>query len=263
MAKVLKNVSLIEYDGFADVSGVVVYNGPQPYFDKTLGKWLNNYTAAKKDSSGRDHTSADTIRHFMFRDLVPVQPTEKVAKELVVRMAASLIGLLRGFLDPGSTKRATAISLNHAWTDVSEMTRDKDGQWQILIPMAHRSSRPSEDDLKDKDGNDKSNANFWYKDDAPPRRQMLSGVIKIDQVQILDMDERGSTPIVLKSERGLFLTELAKTAKSIGAKWTAPTEAENVVSATDIYQSVKQGVILPDDFIGKLAKEALRRHGTS
>lgn len=173
-------IAKVEVDGLLEVDGVFNYNRPE----KVMGLSSNGKSVtvkmAKKDSNGVDYTSSNVLRYLMFQQEFPKQLSTKELMDELPKMAGSVAGLIRGFLEAKTgLKKTSSIYVADAYT--TKETRQK------LTTEVGRSSKPQEtglvSDSKHKKGEEAKDTSMFNRESASKRNQKLNVVIKIDELQ--------------------------------------------------------------------------------
>lgn len=245
----MKNVRCLRISGNFRVKGIINTHGGVTY------KGNNNHVAAKQDLTGRDFTSSQCLERNLYDYQ---QPSPENLREVLPRFAASVPGIIRGFLEPQKgRKRMKSFRLLDAYTasedliDRSYMKDDEEKTRKTALFFEQGvSSKEIEGKGVNAKGEEKSDTKMYSLDNAPERRQEIDCELNFADLQLIRLSGDGA--VVGTDEREEFLSELAKTMGRIGA----PT-ALNFGKFSHIYDPfAKQltGVLLSDVQMAALAK---------
>ena len=264
-------IKSITFKGELEVWGVYNYNGAWSVLKKQKtqeGKEFyskhrcNDRTPPKRDNhiyaktflkdKGKeiDYTSSRCIRHELFKDLQPRQPSDKAFAEQFIQMVASEVGLLRGYMFPDKgLKRCSPLHIADA------LTIEDKNEIDIVFDQGS-SSKPKESDKKNKKGEDISDNTMFSKDNVPHRRQELFGGINLKELQFLSLDDNDFC-MILKNEQGRFVELLEEYFKKHNVN--SNLEIKKYIDFGSIYTSKRTGVLLNQDQIRHLVKVVFQR----
>ena len=184
-------IKLITFEGELEVWGVYNYNiiekkdGHNNHKGAKKFKFKTGEKRTKKDGQEYEikkeinYTSSRCIRYEMFKDLVPRQPSNKIFEDQFIKMVASEVGLLRGYLSPDDgLKRCSPLHIADAQT-----IDDVD----LVFDQGVSSKPKAEDQGKNKKGEDRANRNIFSQDNSPYRKQKLLGGINLKELQFLSL----------------------------------------------------------------------------
>jgi hypothetical protein len=239
----MKDIQYVRINGFFKVSGIYNYNGSE----QRQGN--NNHKGAKQDRTGRDYTSSRCIRHEMFKDLQPRQPSSKEFSDYFVNLAASEVGLLRGYLAPDEGfKRNSPIHVSDAYTE---------GDIAVIYDQGV-SSKPKESQKTGKKGDAVSDNSIFSQDNAPDRRQTLVSAINLKELQFLSLDDIDpSFRMVSANDEGLFLSLLEKYFKASGIDHNVI--ASNYKDISAVLNTKRRGILLNQHQVRHLVKISISR----
>lgn len=238
----MKNVRCIRVSGHFRVKGIVNTHGKATY------KGNDNYVSAKKDRSGRDFTSSQCLERALYEYN---QPTPEMLREVLPRFAASVPGILRGFLEPkNANKRMKSFRLLDAYTlsedlVVSSGITANGEDWEkstALFVENCTSSKDIEGKTVDDNGKERSDTKFFVVDNAPERRQELDSELNFADLQFIRLSGDGA--VVDANRKKDFLTELEKTINRLGAP--SGLNIGNFAHAHDPFAKKVEGVLLSD-----------------
>lgn len=237
-------VKKIVFKGNLEVVGV--YN-----FNRT-GKWdgNNNHKFAKQDKNGIDYTSSRCLRHEMFKDAIPMQPSTEDARNKFVKFASSEVGILRGYLNAGDElKRASPLHVADAYTISAS------GQSLVFFDQGS-SSKPKEANQKNKKGEDASDVSMFSVDNAPPRKQLFEAILNLKELQFLSLD-RNYNPMVNANQEEEFLKGVSTTFNEMGAD--SAVKKSEFTEISSLYETKREGVLLNDSQLRSLCGRTLGR----
>ncbi len=187
-----QQIKSITFEGELEVWGVYNYNGAWGILQKKKenSSYLKhrcsdrtppnrgNHTYAKTfiDNNKReiDYTSSRCLRHEIFKDLQPRQPSDKDFGVQFIKMAASEVGLLRGYMSPDEKggnqdikglKRCSPLHIADAVTIEESYVNFDQG-------VSSKSKKEEEERKKSSSTDDnKKGTSLFSKDNLPYRRQ--------------------------------------------------------------------------------------------
>jgi len=250
----MKNIRCIRISGHFRVKGIVNTHG-----QATL-KGYENYVAAKKDRTGRDFTSSQCLERALYEYN---QPTPEALREVLPRFAASIPGVLRGFLEPkNANKRMKSFRLLDAYTFIEDLVSSSgtnaQGDWENSTAVFKEnctSSKDIEGKTTDEAGKEKSDTKFFVVDNAPERRQELDCELNFADLQFIRLSGDGS--VVDSNRKTDFLKELSKTLSRLGA--SPELNTGNFSHAHDPFAKKIEGVLLSDAQMAAFANWYLGR----
>lgn len=244
-----------------DVIGIVNMNGRS-----TTAK-QKNHLFAKRDQRGFDFTSSRLIRQRIFSDLMPRQPATRDLYDNAVPVAASMIGILRGFMFPErGCKRASPLCVLDAYTKI-EYTRQKKtsdgldsklatpgkgidtGVYRATFSDVGRSSKPQESNLKNKKGEKVSDTSFWSKDNAGRRLQEFEAKIDFSTLSFLSLNY-GDDSVVSREDEGAYVQLMNEMFASLGEE--GRVSPDRFVHKTSLVKIPQHGILLNDTQIHKV-----------
>ena len=258
-----QGVKSITFEGELEVWGIYNYNGPKKTkegYTNHIGAKIFTFKTGEKTikdkNSGEDkiiptteevdYTSSRCLRHEIFKDLQPRQPSSKEFADQFIKMAASEVGLLRGYLSPDDGfKRCSPLHIADA------KTVDK----VYINPDQGSSSKPKES-KSSKD--DKGDTSMFSKDNAPHRKQKLLGGINLKELQFLSLDGVDNDfCMIAEKDRKEFLDFLKEYFKRQNVN--DDLEVKSYVDIGAIYENKREGILLNQDQIRHLVKVIFQR----
>ena len=244
-------VKCITFEGKLDVWGIYNYNGKKDRKDRDTNQWYKNNIGAKifkdKDNKEFDYTSSRCLRHEIFKELQPRQPSKKLFADQFIKMVASEVGLLRGYLSPDdSFKRCSPLHI----ADAQSIDPD-----QVVFDQGS-SSKPKEEGKAQ--GKDKSDTTMFSKDNAPHRQQRLLGGINLKELQFLslyDIDDDFS--MIPKQDAGKFKELLTEYFKKHNVDYHL--EIKGYIDIDAIYTNPRTGILLNQEQIRHFVKVIFQR----
>lgn len=196
-----------------------------------------------------DYTSSRCLRHEIFKDLQPRQPADKTFTEQFIKMAASEVGLLRGYLSPDDgLKRCSPLHIADAQT-IDEI--------DIVFDQGS-SSKPKEGDKKDREGKNKSDTSMFSKDNAPYRIQRLLGGINLKELQFLCLyGVDNDFSMITEKDKNKFLALLKEYFKKHNVDHNL--EVKKYVDIDAVYENKRNGILLNQEQICHLVKVVFQR----
>ena len=203
-----QSIKSITFKGELEVWGVYNYNtiektkaghdnhkGAKKFKVKTGETRTNKDGQEYKVKKEIDYTSSRCIRHEIFKDIQPRQPSSKNFKECFIKMVASEIGLLRGYLSPDDgLKRCSPLHIADAQT-INGLDID-------IVFDQGSSSKPKEG--KSKTG--KGDLAMFSQDNAPCRTQKLLGGINLKELQFLSLyGDDNDFSMIFQKDKDSFL----------------------------------------------------------
>lgn len=234
-------VKAIQVKGLLDAVGVYNYNkvGFKSYIGKTgETEFAKNHNMAKTDNEGIDYISSRCIRNGLFSDLQPAQPTKEECAKMFVKLASSLVGLLRGYMSTDNAcKRKSPLHVADAYT-----VTDK----SVIVYDQGTSSNP------DKDEN-----SLFSKDNAPKRKQAFEAAINLKELQFLPI-ESNQNSVIGESDVEEYTKGLSETFKSLESADTK-VKVDKYEDKTAVFKIARKGVLLSQDQIRSLVRESILR----
>ena len=253
-------IKSLVFKGELEVWGVYNYNkiwsvlkkNNRGFYDKHRDNNKTNYTfnnhiyaktfIDKDKNKEVDYTSSRCLRHEIFKDLQPRQPSKKDFNDQFIKMAASEIGLLRGYLSPDEGfKRCSPLYVADARTI---------GEVEIVYDQG-TSSKP-------KEGEEKSDTSIFSKDNAPYRKQKLEGGVNLKELQFLSLyGVDNDFSMISKQNEDNFL----KLLKAYFKKHNVDDrfEVKKYVDIEAIYRVERDGILLNQEQIRHLVKVIFQR----
>ena len=267
-------IRAITFQGELEVWGIYNYNGPKDIKAPDSDKWYKNNIAAKKftfkigektikDKTIQltkevDYTSSRCIRHELFKDLQPRQPSDKVFADQFIKMAASEIGLLRGYMSPDEKGSPKIKGLKrHSPLHIADALTSN--ECDIVFDQGS-SSKPKEGNKKGEKGEDKRDSSMFSKDNAPPRTQKLLGGINLKELQFLSLDDIDNDFCMIpkkEEDKSEFLESLKKYFKKHNVNNTL--EIKKYIDTGSIYTYSRKGILLNQCQIRHLVKVVFQR----
>ncbi len=247
----MQNIQYVKIEGLLEVNGIYNYNGSE------RKNGYNNHKGAKKDRSGRDFTSSRCIRHEMFKDIQPRQPSTPEFSKFFISLAASEVGLLRGYLSPDEGfKRSSPLHVADAYTEEKFLVKnhnandDSTKTQTALIFDQGISSKPKESEKSSKKGDAISDTSIFSQDNAPFRKQIFIGALNLKELQFLSLDDVDpSFRMVAKADEKEFILKLKNY-----------FNAYNILDQIEIYEYKDIGAILNVNRRGILLSQNHIRH---
>ena len=242
-----QSIKSVLFKGELKVHGVYNYNQS----GKRAGH--DNHIYAKKFEVGDkkiDYTSSRCLRHEIFKDLQPRQPSSKVFADQFIEMAASEVGLLRGYLAPDEgLKRRSPLYIGDAQSV---------GDAKIVFDQGS-SSKPKESEKENKKGEAASDTSMFSKDNLPERIQKLVGGINLKELQFLSLynEQADDFPMINKKDKNDFLKRLEKYFKDHNADSSLAVNKYKDKAA--VYKIERYGVLLNQEQIRHLVKVVFQR----
>ena len=261
-----QQVKSITFEGELEVWGVYNYNtiekkdGHDNHMGAKKFKVKTGETKIIKDKQTNqdkkvditksiDYTSSRCLRHEIFKDLQPRQPSDKEFSDQFIKMVASEIGLLRGFLSPvDGFKRCSPLHIADAPTiDKVDIVFDQGS-----------SSKPKETGKKNKKGEDKSDTSMFSKDNVPYRIQKLFGGINLKELQFLSLYGKDNDfSMIAEKDKDDFLKLLIDYFKTRKADHSL--EVKEYIDKNSVYKIKRNGILLNQEQIRHLVKMIFQR----
>ena len=281
MSQAIKSIT---FKGELEVWGVYNYNGSWSILKKQRtqeGKEFyskhrcNDRTPPKRDNhiyaktflndknKEIDYTSSRCIRHELFKDLQPRQPSDTEFGKQFIEMASSEVGLLRGYMSPDEKgnpelkglKRCSPLHIADAKT-IGEFDITFD-QGVSSKPKKEEEERKKKTQQKDKK-EDKKGTSLFSKDNISPRTQKLEGGINLKELQFLSLDDVDNDfRMIPKDNREDFLKLLKNYFKEHAVDNNL--EIKEYIDSGSIYTHPRMGILLSQDQIRHLVKVVFQR----
>ncbi|MFZ3229003.1 MAG: hypothetical protein WA160_02270 [Pseudobdellovibrio sp.] len=245
----MSGTKFITIEGSLDVIGIYNFNRSTKNPENPIYK---NHKEAKKDLNGIDYTSSRCLRHEMFKDIQPIQPTDAEFADSFIDFVASEAGLLRGFvaMDVGF-KRASPIHFADAYT------QSIDGKSKIFYDQGS-SSKPKESDKKNKKGEDIADNSMFSQDNSGPRKQTLKAAINIKELQFIHLDKKDDNfRVVSLDGEDLLILKLNQFFEINGVKESVEVKEYDDISA--VLKTKRRGILLSQNQIKLLIKKVVFR----
>ncbi len=278
-------IRTITFEGELKVWGIYNYNGAwsilkkhqtesgSDFFSKhrcayrTPSKRDNHiYAKTYLDNTGKeiDYTSSRCIRHELFKDLQPKQPSDKTFGDQFVKMVASEIGLLRGYMSPDEKggnptikglKRCSPLHIADAFTvDSNSINFDQGVSSKSKKEEEERKKKQAEN----KQEKEQKGTSLFSKDNAPCRTQKLSGGINLKELQFLSLDDVDNDfCMISKKDRDNFLKLLKEYFEKHNVNHHLEIKQYTDIEA--IYQTKRDGILLNQEQILHLVKVVFQR----
>ena len=256
-------VKYITFEGKLDVWGIYNYNAKKDRKDPDSNQWYKNNIGAKifkiKIDKGLekeiDYTSSRCIRHEIFKDIQPRQPSSKAFANQFIQMVASEVGLLRGYLSPdekGDSKDIKGLKRCSPLHIADAQTID---DVKIVFDQGS-SSKPKEEGKAQ--GKDKGDIAMFSKDNAPYRQQKLLGGINLKELQFLSLyGVDNDFAMISKNRKDEFVSLLKEYFKKHGVNETL--EVKDYVDIAAVYKTPRTGILLNQEQIRHLVKVVFQR----
>ena len=258
-----QQIKSITFEGELEVWGVYNYNtiekkdnhnnhkGAKKFKIKTGEKKINKDGQEYEIKKEVDYTSSRCIRHEIFKDLQPRQPSNKTFAKQFIRMAASEVGLLRGYLSPDDgLKRCSPLHIADAQT-IGEKV-------DIVFDQGVSSKPKTEDQGKNKKGEDKANPIIFSQDNLPHRLQKLSGGINLKELQFLSLyDVDNEFSMIPKKEEKEFLKLLKEYFEKHNVNHNF--QVKEYMDKDAIYKIKRDGILFNQDQIHHLVKVVFQK----
>lgn len=261
-----QQIKSITFKGELEVWGIYNYNGSgnkkndkNHMYAKILKINTGKIKAKNKDGKIEekdtfkkiDYTSSRCLRHEIFKDLQPNQPVNKVFKDQFIKMVASEIGLLRGYLSTDDRlKRCSPLHIADARTI---------GNIDIVYDQGSN-SKPTEkyEGEKNRKGEDKKNITMFSKDNIPYRKQELQGGINLKELQFLSLFDKDSDfSMISEKDKDEFLKLLQGYFKKHNVD--NHCEVKEYIDINAVYENKRQGILLNQEQIRHLVKVVFQR----
>lgn len=251
-----QQVKYITFEGKLDVWGIYNYNrsgskgGHDNHIYAKIFKINEESKSGIKIERKIDYTSSRCLRHEIFKDIQPRQPSDKAFAEQFIQMVASEVGLLRGYLSPDDGfKRCSPLHI-------------ADAQTIDNIDIAHDQglrSKPQEKDKgKNKKGEDKKDPAMFSKDNAPYRQQELLGGINLKELQFLSLyGVDNDFSMINRRDKDKFVGLLKEYFKKHDVDNIL--EVKDYIDTTAVYTTPRTGILLNQEQIRHLVKVILQR----
>ena len=279
-----QSIKSITFKGELEVWGIYNYNGAWSVLKKQKNKDSDSYFFSKHRCLERtppknknhiyaktyindngieiDYTSSRCIRHELFKDIQPRQPSDKIFAGQFIKMAASEIGLLRGYMSPAEKegnaeikglKRCSPLHIADAVTIDSNSSVNFD-QGVSSKPKKEKEEKKSENTNKDQ----KKDTSLFSKDNLPHRTQKLLGGINLKELQFLSLYGKDNDfSMIPKKEKDDFLNLLKEYFKSHEIE--DKLEIKQYIDTEAIYINKRTGILLNQDQIRHLVKVVFQR----
>lgn len=264
-----QSIKSITFKGELEVWGVYNYNtiekkdghdnhkGAKKFKFKTGEKRTNKDGQEYEIKKEIDYTSSRCLRHEIFKDIQPRQPSDTEFGKQFIKMAASEVGLLRGYMSPDEKgdnsdikglKRCSPLHIADAQTiDKVDIVFDQGA-----------SSKPKEGGKKSKDGKDKSDTSMFSQDNVSFRKQKLLGGINLKELQFLSLyGVDNDFSMIPKNSKDEFLNHLQEYFEDRNVDHNL--EVKQYVDIGAVYEVKRDGVLLNPDQIRHLVKVIFQR----
>ncbi|MDE0118849.1 MAG: hypothetical protein OXM55_02435 [Bdellovibrionales bacterium] len=193
-----QSIKSITFEGKLKVWGVYNYNtiekkdghnnhkGAKKFKFKTGEKKTNKDGQEYEIKKEIDYTSSRCIRHEMFKDIQPRQPSDKEFGAQFIKMVTSEIGLLRGYMSPDEKGNNQDIKGLKRCSPLHIADAQTINKVDIVFDQGS-SSKPKEGSKKSKEGKDISDTSMFSQDNSPCREQKLLGGISLKELQFLSL----------------------------------------------------------------------------
>ncbi len=248
-----QSIKTITFEGLLDVWGVYNYNkvgkrdGHENHLCAKTFTEIQNVDQSQKRR--KDYTSSRCLRHEIFKDLQPRQPSNKIFADKFIEMVASEVGLLRGYLSPDDGfKKCSPLHIADAvTTDHLDIVFDQGS-----------SSKPKEGKEKNKKGEDKSDTSMFSKDNLPYRKQKLLGGINLKELQFLSLyGVDNDFSMINKKDKDKCLELLKEYFEKHGVD--SALEIKKYIDKDAIYKVPREGILLNQKQIRHLVKVVFLR----
>ena len=248
-----QSVKSITFKGKLDVWGIYNYNqsGSRGGHDNHI--YAKTFKIKNQDDNIEkkiDYTSSRCLRHEIFKDLQPRQPSDKTFADQFIKMVASEVGLLRGYLSPDDGfKRCSPLHIADAQTI---------GDIDIIYDQGLRSKPQEKDKGKNKEGKDKKDPAMFSKDNAPCRQQKLLGGINLKELQFLSLyNVDNDFSMINKNDKNEFVKLLKEYFTKHGVNESL--DVKDYIDSTAIYKTPRTGILLNQEQIRHLVKVVFQR----
>ena len=253
----------ITFEGKLDVWGIYNYNAKKDRKDPDSNQWYKNNIGAKifkiKDDKGLekeiDYTSSRCIRHEIFKDIQPRQPSSKTFADQFIQMVASEVGLLRGYLSPDEKGDSKGLKGLKRCSPLHIADAQTIGDVEIVFDQGS-SSKPKEEGKAQ--GKDKGDIAMFSKDNVPYRQQELLGGINLKELQFLSLyGVDNDFAMIPKDKKDEFVSLLKEYFKKHGVDETL--EVKDYIDSTAVYKNPRTGILLNQEQICHLVKVVFQR----
>ena len=277
-----QQIKSITFEGELEVWGIYNYNGAWSVLKKQKNKegaefYLkhrcservkskqSNHIYAKtfigNEGKEIDYTSSRCLRHEMFKGIQPRQPSDKEFGDQFIKMVASEVGLLRGYMSPDEKggnqnikglKRCSPLHIADAVTIEESYVNFDQGV----------SSKPKKEEEERKKQNlstdDKKGTSVFSKDNLPYRRQRLSGGINLKELQFLSLyGVDNDFSMITEEDKDNFLELLKEYFKKHNVDHSL--EIKQYVDIGAVYETKRDGILLNQEQIRHLVKVVFQR----
>ena len=165
-------------------------------------------------------------------------------------MAASEVGLLRGYLSPDDgLKKCSPLHI----ADAQTIDREID-----VVFDQGSSSKPKEAGKKNKAGKDKSDTSMFSKDNVPYRTQKLFGGINLKELQFLSLyNVDNDFSMIAEKDKDDFLKLLTSYFKKHNIDHSF--EVKEYIDKAAVYKVKRTGILLNQDQVRHLVKVVFQR----
>ena len=275
-------VKSIIFEGELEVWGVYNFNGAWSVLKTQITKegkeFYQNHRCSARTPRGRenhiyaktfidsekreiDYTSSRCLRHEMFKDIQPRQPSDKEYGNQFIKMVASEIGLLRGYMSPDEKggnagikglKRCSPLHIADAVTMKESYLNFDQGV----------SSKPKKEEEKRKkqksSTDDKKGTSLFSKDNLPYRRQKLLGGINLKELQFLSLyGDDNDFSMISKKDKDNFLEYLKEYFQRHNVNNNF--RIKKYEDEGSVYKIKRTGILLNQDQIRHLIKVVFQR----
>ena len=242
-----QEIKSITFEGDLEVWGIYNYNGPEERYDAQTNQRYKNHIRAKTfiiNNKEIDYTSSRCLRHEIFKDLQPRQPSKKDFGDQFIKMAASEVGLLRGYLSPDDgLNRLSPLHIADART-IDETP--------LIVFDQGSSSKPKEK------SDTKSDTSMFSKDNAPYRTQKLFGGINLKELQFLSLyDLDNDFSMIEKKDSKKFTELLTEYFKERNVDHALAIKKYVDIGA--VYRNEREGILLNQEQIRHLVRVVFQR----
>jgi len=268
-----QSIKSITFEGELDVWGVYNYNtkekkdghnnhvGAKKFKIKTGEKRVNKDGQEYEVKKEIDYTSSRCLRHEMFKDIQPRQPSDKEFGSDFIQMVASEVGLLRGYMSPDEKggnkdikglKRCSPLYIADAQTiDEIDIVFDQGVSSKPKKEAEERKKQSSSPD-------DKSDPSMFSKDNLPYRQQKLLGGINLKELQFLSLyGVDNDFSMIPKKDKDNFLKLLKTYFKDRNVNDSL--EVKQYIDIDAVYKVKRDGILLNQDQIRHLVKVVFQR----
>ena len=277
-----QQIRSITFEGELEVWGVYNYNGAwsvlKKYQNKEGREYYTEHRCIKRvsskqknhiyaktfvDNEGReiDYTSSRCLRHEIFKDLQPRQPSNKEFGQQFIKMVASEVGLLRGYMSPdekGSNPNIKGLKRCSPLHIADAVTIDGCVNFDQGVSSKSKKEEENRKKRENSEEKDKKGTSLFSKDNLPHRKQKLIGGINLKELQFLSLyGIDNDFSMIAEKDKDECLKLLREYFKKHNVDHALKVQQYTDVNA--VYESKRHGILLNQEQIRHLIKVVFQR----